>query len=334
MKRFIKKIFYFLLPVFIISLPLDFFLSYQLKKSKSYAMSEFCVWNDLLGGKVNADIVIYDSSRAWVHINPQMIEDEFNVPAYNLGIDGHNFWLQLLRHEILLKTHTPKTIILSVDIFTLQKKNDLYNHEQFLPYMLYNEQIKKYIQSYNGYCISDYYLPLVRYAGNRKALMLAMTNIFVKSNSAQGRVKGYIGMDRQWTDDLSIAKAQMDHYKMIHDRKTVELFEKFIIDCKERNINLIFVYTPEYIEGQKYVKNRGEIINLYEDISSKYSIPFIDYSDDELCLNKKYFYNSLHLNKEGSTIFTAKMIKKIKSILLQYEGLTTSEALKKNERRW
>jgi len=67
---------------------------------------------------------------------------------------------------------------------------------------------------------------------------------------------------------------------------------------------LIFVYTPEFIDGQKFMSNRDEIIDLYKIISNKYSIKFYDYSQDSICLNKKYFYNSMHLNKFGSEIFS------------------------------
>ena len=92
-----------------------------------------------------------------------------------------------------------------------------------------------------------------------------------------------------------------------------EDIEQFLKECKRDNIKLIFVYTPEYIEGQKFVANRTSIFKTFSKYSKKYEIPFYDYSKDSLCLDKKYFYNSNHLNKTGAEIFTNKLIDTLKS---------------------
>ena len=103
MKQFLKKIVLFILFTFLLAYPLDIIISNQLKKSNSYARGEYSVWNDLFEGKIDSEIVIYGSSRAWVHINPELLENSFGRSSYNLGIDGHNFRLQYLRHKTLLK---------------------------------------------------------------------------------------------------------------------------------------------------------------------------------------------------------------------------------------
>src|ERR1700761_3042758 len=75
MKKFIFQFLIFLAPFFLIAPFADIFLSRELKKSHVYADSEYPTWNDILYGKVNAEIIINGSSRAWVQINPTMIED-------------------------------------------------------------------------------------------------------------------------------------------------------------------------------------------------------------------------------------------------------------------
>lgn len=42
---------------------------------------------------------------------------------------------------------------------------------------------------------------------------------------------------------------------------------------------------------------------------------FIDYSNSYLCYDKKYFYNSQHLNKTGAELFSKEVSLKIKEIL-------------------
>lgn len=292
--------------------PTDYILSKYLAKSNDFAAGEVNVWQDIYSGKINSDLVIYGSSRAWVHINPKIIEDSLKISSYNLGIDGHNFWLQYYRHKELLKfNRMPSMIILSLDIFTLQKRLDLYNYRQFLPFMLWDRDSYQYTSSYLGFSVYDYYIPLIRYFKESKSFIIALKCIMhYKTNPA--RVKGYMGKDVKWNNDLAKAKSKMDNFEIKPDSSTIKLFEEFIIECKKNGIKLMLVYSPEYIEGQNFVKNRKDIISKYQNFANKYDLQFIDFSNDTLSLKKDFFYNSEHLNKEGSAIFTKKLIKYIK----------------------
>lgn len=325
MRLFIKNITLFLLPILVISIPVDLFLSSQLRISKDSHADEYSIWNCLFDGKVNSDIVIYGSSRAWVHIDPQIIEDRLNVSAFNLGIDAHNFWLQYLRHKVLLEyNRPPENIIMSVDFYTLQKLKNLYDPDQFLPYMLFSNLIRAYTKSYPTYSFFDYYLPLVRFYGKHKAIFSALKNSIVPINEQSGRIKGFKGQALEWNDDLQNAKTKMKYYEVIFDPELIYLFNDFIIECKEMNINVILVYAPEYIEGQNFLKNRKEVVSLFQNLADKYSIPFLDYSDDEMCKKKEYFYNASHLNMRGAKIFTNKLITDLEEIwnVRDYHGQT------------
>ena len=313
MKKFFTKSLCFLLPIFIIAYPIDYVMSYYLSQSNDYP-GEFEVWNDIYKSNANCDIAIYGSSRAWVHIDPKILIDSLEIDVYNFGIDGHNFWLQYLRHlEFLKHNKKPKTIILAVDVFSLQKRIDLYQPDQFLPYMLWNLNIQEYTSSYVGYNTFEYYLPLLRYSGKSNALKTIIKNIFINQPNDNFRNNGFLGMNREWNNDLDKAKENKDTYKIKLDSTSITLFEKFINECKINDIELIFVYTPEYIDGQKFVANRNDIIQIYRDMSTKYSIEFYDYSNDSLCFNKKYFYNASHLNNIGAEIFSKTLASDLKA---------------------
>ena len=306
MRRIILNSLYFILPIVVLIYPVDLILSYNLRKVSS---GEFSTWNALIDGKVDSDIVIYGSSRAWVQIDPTMIADSLSTTTYNLGIDGHNFWLQNLRHSLLLKNNKkPKLIIHSLDIFTLDKNKELFDADQFLPYMLGNDEIMDATISYIGYKPIDYKLPLVRYYGKSSVLFKLMIEYTTPVNLLPKRQRGYRARKELWNLDLEKARKKMGSYTAKLDTPSIKLFEKYIVKCKADSIKLIFVYAPEYIEGQKFVKNRNEILGLYRQLSKKYSIPFYDFSNDEMSFNKKYFYNSSHLNKLGAELFTAKLI--------------------------
>lgn len=310
MKKFLFKLLLFIAPIFLLSYFLDVLISKNLKKSNTFAQEEYTTWNAIYEGKVDSDLLIFGSSRAWKHINPTMITDSLHVSAYNLGIDGHNFWLQNLRYRQLLKYNKrPKLIVFSLDYFTLKKNEDLYNSEQFLPYMLWNRDIKEATISYNGFSSLDYEIPLIRYYGKYSSIIAAASY----SGNPVTRVKGYHGRDQVWNSDFDNAKASMKSLKIKLDKPTIVLFENFLKECKANNIKIIFVYTPEYIEGQKFVSNRSQIMGLYKKFSKQYQIPFYDFSNDSISYQKKCFYNASHMNKIGSELFTLQLIDTLKT---------------------
>jgi hypothetical protein len=311
MKTFLLRLVIFIFPLIIFAYGLDVFLSGILKRSNSYADSEYPVWNGLYNGEINSDIVIYGSSRAWRHINPCMISDSLNITAYNLGINGHSFKSQYFRHSLLLKYNKiPKLIIQTLDITSFDKNSDLYNPDQYLPYMLYNEEMK--VSTYNGYHSIDYKLPMVRYYAKKEAIIEIIKILVSPGSNKAIRSKGYRSRDLAWNDDLLIAQKNFGSYEVKFDSSLIHLFEKYLTECVKKNIQIVFVYTPEYIDGQRFVNNRSDIMTIYYELSEKYKIPFYDYSEDSISFNKNYFYNSGHLNKVGSEIFTTKLIDDLK----------------------
>jgi hypothetical protein len=100
----------------------------------------------------------------------------------------------------------------------------------------------------------------------------------------------------------------MKNYKIKLDTASVVLFDKFLQECKNNNIKVSLIYTPEHIEGQKFIKNKNLITDLYKKHAEKYNLLYLDYSKDSICLDKSYFYNATHLNKTGSEVFSKKLV--------------------------
>lgn len=312
MKKLLRNTGIFLFPLIILMFLADWFLSSQLRNSRD---DEFGVWNDIYNSKVNSDVVIYGSSRAMVHLDPRLITDSLKVSAYNLGINGHNFRLQYFRHKELLKhNRKPGFIIHSVDMFTLVRRKDLFNMEQFLPYMLFNENMHQWVKPYLGFKKIDFYIPLIRYYGHFNAIAEAFNTAFGRhfSGNSTTRHLGFSGQNHLWNDDLDKAERKFPDYRAIIDPESVRMFDKYLKECLDSGIPIILVYSPEYIEGQKFVKNRNEILNVFSMFSAKYNIPFLDYSNDPISYKRAYFYNASHLNNVGAEIFTNKLISDIR----------------------
>jgi hypothetical protein len=177
--------------------------------------------------------------------------------------------------------------------------------------MLWNQNIKKYTSSYLGFETADYYLPLLRYFGRWKELQ-SIINVVIERNNESLRNKGFKSFDYEWNDDFKKAKEQMESYEIKLHKESITLFEQYIQECQQNNIELILINTPEYIEGQSFIKGRDKVLSIYKELADKYGIQFLDYSNDDLSYNKSLFYNTMHMNSKGSNKLTKSLVQWIK----------------------
>jgi hypothetical protein len=306
MKLFLYKITCFIIPIVLAAYPLDILLSKMLASSNG---GEISVWNDIYSGKIKAEIAVYGSSRAWVHISPKILNESLGgTPVYNFGVDGQNFRIQYLRNiEFQKYNPSPSFIIHSVDSGTWGEITDLYGHEQFLPYMLWNSNIYDHTKSFHGFSWYDYHTPLSRYA--QKGSSMALQSMRAKRNN------GYLGVDVNWNSGVEKRLAEMGSYTIKYDYEILTIYDRFLSECQEKNIQVILVYTPEHITAQSFVTNRDEGIAFIREFAQKYNLHFLDYSSDPLCYDKQYFYNATHLNKKGSELFSRQLAQDLRDII-------------------
>jgi hypothetical protein len=298
MHQFIKKLLLLFLSLLTMLLVLDLYLINNLSSYLDSA-DEVSVWSEIREGKIDCEIGIYGSSRAWNHIDPQVLEDKLGLSAYNFGIDGHNFRLQYLRHLKFMQSGVkPKIIVHSADVFTFERREKLYNRNQFIPSMLWDFETYYYTSPYKGFEWVDYVIPLVRFRH-----LLSIRNP-LNENSSISRKKGFYGLKGSWTDDFEKSKEIWGNYEVKFDSETLEMYEEFLSECKNENIQVVIVYTPEFIEGQSFVINRAEVVSKFKGFAKKYEIVFLDYSDSFLSDDKYCFYNVSHLNEEGALVFS------------------------------
>lgn len=303
MRGFIQQIIGFLLLLAMLATAADIYLSWRIKQNPSSAAGEYTVWNDIYAGKIEADYLIYGSSRAWVHFNPRLFKDSLNQTAYNLGMDGQNFHLQLLRHlELIRHNPYPKNIVLAVDVFSLDEYHELYNEAQFLPYQLFNSNIRRFRAHYQNFQPALHWLPMYRYAGRKQLIRDIFSPAQIDSNSI--RFQGFRGQDKSWSPEADSVLARLTPFEVPIDSQLVQLFEQFLEEMQRRQVRLTLVYPPEYIAGQKHILNRQAILAYYAAQAEKYGFTFLDYSSHPLSYDKSNFYNSSHLNARAADEFT------------------------------
>lgn len=311
MKRFLIKLLVFSIPILVLIPIGDYWISFYLKQSVTYP-GEYQVMNDIYSGEAECDIAIYGSSRAWVQVSPEVLKNQLGLSAYNFGVDGHGFKIQHLRHlEYKKHNKSPKYIILCLDRFSFSQGENLYQPDQFLPYMLWNYNIYKYTKNYDVYSVYDYIIPLVRYAGKKGSVNIALRNSLYGNNYNGFRVSGYAPIDKEWTK-LDLKKIpDSSNIKAHIDPMILNLFLNFIEDCNDNNVELILVFPPEYNEYRHLFFSNDDIISFYNFIAKKYDLEFYNFLNHNISNQKDLFYNFNHLNREGSILFTKILADKI-----------------------
>ena len=267
---------------------------------------DFGVWNKLVGGEVNADILFTGSSRTLVHFDctavGSIIRDK---SSFNLGLDASaiNFQLPYLR-TYLDHNCDPEIIVQGLSIFSVRSTEGIYHPEQYIPY-LDNEVMYQHLLSMDDTFWRHKYIPLYGFAlyGGplRKNILAGLFDLELNYE----RPNGFHPVDQEWTSAFDMFKeANPDGKTYPIEQQAIRNLRTLIELVKSRNIDILLVYTPEYYENYQFTLNREEILDIYRTIAAEYNIEFWDYSDTPVTHDKRYFYNSQHLNRRGAREFS------------------------------
>ena len=61
--------------------------------------------------------------------------------------------------------------------------------------------------------------------------------------------------------------------------------------------------------------NRDEVIGQYKQTLKKYDLPLLDFSQDTISYQQKYFYNTTHMNYIGADAFSTALGKELKKYI-------------------
>ncbi|KAA6301606.1 MAG: hypothetical protein EZS26_002212 [Candidatus Ordinivivax streblomastigis] len=308
MKAFLTKVLLYAILLTAGAFSLNYILEKGFKKSEE---GEYQTWNAIRSSKMSSDVIISGSSRAWVQISPEILDSVLHIDSYNLGIEGYYFSMQYVRFKLFEKYNKkPRLIIQNVDfISTFYRREDSFNKTQFFPY-LHEDLIKDELKTI--FSKSELYIPAMQYHSEYLTILHGLSECFNWKHYLSENYKGYCGQERTWDGSLLEAILSKDSIVINKKLEIVELFDTYLNYCKGNDIQVILVFTPQYIKATEFTKNWDKEMQVYHDFSKKYDIPFLDYSHDPICYDTTYFYNAMHLNKKGAELFSLKLANDIK----------------------
>lgn len=308
MKRFIQKVIVYTQVIVLFFSVFTWLCIRGLQQSEFGNLKE---WKEILEGKVNADVLVQGSSRAWVHFDTRVIDSTMKVNSYNAGMDGAPFDIQYIRWKAYLANNQPPRIIFQqVDLDLLDRNEKVFQKYQYLPFQ-YDPDLRPWLIQYGILDRSDRLVPFSVFMGQPQAMRLGLESISGLNRYPSTKHKGFEAHSGNWEGGtLNELNNQLPRSWVV-DAELLLLFEQFLEECKRLSIRVILVYSPMYKSIESVVTDFEGSVELYQQLAAKHGVEFYDFSRTDISADRLYFYNTTHLNKAGATEFTKRLISRI-----------------------
>lgn len=325
MRRIVWKLAIFLVVLLAFAWIVDLGASAGLKRSQSV---DYAVWNDIMQGKATSNVLIVGSSRAQNHFSPEVIGGALSQSCYDLGIPAYGLDMQIARYD-LYREHNgkPKLVVMSVDDYSFTRRADLFDNNQFLPY-IWNPDVWAAIQPYHYYHSFERWVPLLRYRGRGQVILSGWGELLGVSHSVGPLKRGFAPYPGNWVGGFQqwLAEHPTGRATLPLQQDLVKRLDQFMAQCQQERIPVVLVYSPEYYEVQQRLDNRPRVLGTYQQLADKYGVPFLNYSDSPISHNIANFHDWAHLNAVGSKIFSQQFAQELVKLVaakgwnLSYSG--------------
>ena len=312
MKRFLVNIVIFAFVAFITAIVFDYMISTGLRKIERY---NFNTINKIMNNNLNADVVILGNSRAQESYHPLVLDTILKIDSWNLGIRGQPFGVSYLRWQVYKRNNNnPKLLIVNVDYKDLEMVNNGFDREQYYPYIK-DTLVKPYLDLY-GFSWAEQNVPMYRYRGNYKIIGIGLLELLHLRHDTKGSysyIKGFYPSTRKWDgknleDVLSKGKVQD-----VCNPKATALLADLLEEANKDGTSVVFVYAPLY-KRLKDNLDENASKRIYQQLSEKYEVPILDFTDMSICTDTNYFYDANHLNYDGALRFSVEFAHCIDSL--------------------
>lgn len=272
---------------------------------RSHAKGGVTQHNYYIAEECMDDIIILGSSRAKFHYIPSIITDSLGMSCYNCGEGGDGAILAFARLGMLTERYTPKLVIYEVSpVYDyIAGVDDGTRHSFYLKPYYYKESAHKMIDNFSTPKNRLMMLSSM-YRNNLAILTYCLDNVIFRDNmNGYAPLYGVMkGQGSNWT-----VKEEVKNKPYIVDEKKLQVFRDIVSLCKQKDIPLLFVVSPNY-EGKA-----GGFYDIARLLAQSNEIPFLDYSGMECIVhNPSYFKDTKHLNDKGARLFTEMFVSEIK----------------------
>ncbi len=296
MKKFLLKVGLF----FVVLIILDRVFGMAFAYMGDHAKGGYIGHHKYVTDKVNEDILVFGSSRAIHHYNPQVLTDSLGMTCYNCGQDGNGIILFYGLWQMIKEHHKPKMIIYDVSTgFDLYKGE---NNQKFLGWLRADYDRPGVKQIFDDVdCTEKYKMLSMLYRYNSK-FMQNITDFVHPIFGIEGN--GYIPLNGEM-DKMKVKDESSNHELRTVDSQKLDFLNKLIDETN--GVELVFVASPMWYQTLE------SDYQPIKDLCEQRGVRFIDFSNKEKYIHQyEWFKDGAHLNAKGADEFTRDLISVIK----------------------
>lgn len=279
-------------------------------------LDKTCVFRDLPSSFRNIknaeyDIIIMGGSRAQSSYDVAMLEDSLCVSIFDYGLSGQNLYTDygLLNYYLKNAKKKPKVVIWDIWSTSFEKSSK------------YGIQPIKKLNS--AYYENDTIWSLINLQGKQEQILMNGLHLYKHNSNIPYYVlysvanqndanNGYVPLGNKWAEPLAPLTSDRGNF----DSQKITYFKRFVNLCKKENIKLIFSISPSYYIIENTNKDGDDWAKFACEYVSQHGFYSINYEQDSTFLqHPEWFYNTLHVNKEGAIEFTTRILPYLKSII-------------------
>ncbi len=252
-----------------------------------------------MGNTMNEDVIIFGSSRAYRHYDPDILEDSLGLTVYNCGLSAYSIIGNYGFYKIVKERYNPKIIIYEIYNTDLMISD---NHKYLGELRYLYDRVGVDSIFWNVDRTERYKMVSKMYRFN--STFPEMTREFIKPS--QKFRKGAIMTNKKM---ISEPKPIEKHESFKYDSLKLYYLERLIKDC-DCTTQIIFTVSPMY-------ENTDErMLEPVKALCNKYNIPLISHYTDSSFNNKReYFYDRIHMNRDGATAYSKVVAGEIKKVI-------------------
>ena len=298
MKKFIINIFVFGVLFFFLEKSAYLLLKYTAKYQEDNRLQL------VIEGDMSKDIIILGTSRGASNVLAKQISEQTNSNAYNLSFPGSDIaFHEFVFNELLKNNEAPKKILYVVDnphIF-IKEESLSFRYDKLFP-VAYNNTCNNLLIEEEKHSVLSKYL----YSSRLHRINFIFKN---KEKSKHSRITSfgstvypYYNNDRSWVVSYLDNKKKIDKSVSVdYQEDKLKTFQRIIEKCKLKNIELTFVFAPNYSpQNERFIQffktkfGNGNNILVYD-------------KNDDNYYTEECFHDQAHLNVDGAVNFTSEI---------------------------
>ncbi|GLB52640.1 hypothetical protein NBRC110019_16800 [Neptunitalea chrysea] len=151
---------------------------------------------------------------------------------------------------------------------------------------------------------------MYKYRGYEMKIFREFVN---KKSERENICNGYVGVDKKWIEkDYKSMQKLLENDTVPFNsniyKKGIDVFEEILHYADINNVKVLMIWSPYYIEFSNFhAENKKYLDSLYESYEINERVNYLNFSEDSLANHMSNFYNSAHLNGNGSKKFSKKI---------------------------